>query len=111
MSLEEKIAILQNLIDQMTYVKDGEYVFSTHVNVFVDYLTTAVDLTKQLYEKFKARVGADPEIETWIAMAETRYGFTRKVKFGDVIKTADHNLLIDSFKPLELALKKMEKNL
>jgi len=111
MSLEEKITTLQNLIGQMVYVKDGDYVFSTHVNVFVDYLTTAVDLAKQLYEEYKNRVGVDLEIQYWISMAETRLGLTRKVKFGDLVLTRDHNLIIDTLKPLELALKKMEEGL
>jgi len=111
MSIEEKITTLEGLIGQMAYVKDGDFVFSTHVNIFVDYLATAIDLTKQLYEEYKTKVGADPQIETWITMAETRYGLTRKVKFGDVVQTRDHNLIIDSLKPLELALKKMEESL
>jgi len=111
MSFEEKIATLQNLIGQMKYVKDGDYVFSTHVNILVDYLTTAIDSAKELYEKYKTKVGVDPEVESWITMAETRCGFTRKVKFGDLVLTKDHNLIIDSLKPLELALRKMEESL
>jgi len=112
MSVDELIAKLQDLTNQMTYVKDGEYVFSTHVNVFVDYLTTAIDLTKQLYEQFKTKTGKTlPDVENWISMAEIRYGFTRKVKFGDLTLTKDHNLLIDIMKPLELALREMEENL
>jgi len=112
MSLNELIANLESLIAQMKYVKDGDYVFSTHVNVFVDYLETAIDLTKQLYEQFKAKTGKTlPNVEYWISMAETRFGFTRKVKFGDFVLTADHNLLIDIMKPLELALREMEENL
>jgi len=112
MSLEEKIATLEGLIGQMTYVKKGDYVFSTHVNLLVDYLETAIDLTKQLYEQFKVKTGKTlPDVENWISMAETRYGLTRKVKFGDVVQTRDHNLIIDSLKPLELALREMEENL
>jgi len=111
MSIEEKIAALENIINRMQYVVDGDYVLSEHVNLFVDYLATAVDLTKQLYEEYKAKVGADLEIETWIAMAEIRYGFTRRVRFGDVVLTKDHNLIIDAFKPIELALRRMEENL
>jgi len=36
---------------------------------------------------------------------------TRKVKFGDLVLTRDHNLIIDIMKPLELALREMEENL
>jgi len=109
---EGKISTLEGLIGQMAYVKDGEYVFSTHVNVFVDYLTTAVDLTKELYEGFKKTTNRTlPDVENWLSMAETRLGFTRKVKFGDIVLTRDHNLIIDSLKPLELALREIEENL
>jgi len=109
---EGKISTLEGLIGQMVYVKDGEYVFSTHVNVFVDYLTTAIDLTKELYEGFKKTTNKTlPDVENWLSMAETRFGFTRKVKFGDVVMSKDHNLIIDSLKPLELILKRMEANL
>ena len=112
MSLDELIANLENLIGQMEYVADGEYVFSTHVNIFVDWLGDAITVCKELYDRFKDKTGTTlPKVEEWLSMAETRYGYTRKVKFGDVVLTKDHNLIIDTLKPLELALREMEENL
>jgi len=111
MTVEEKIANLESIIGRMEYVSDGDFVFARHPNTFVDYLATAIELTKQLYEEYKAKVGTDPEIEAWINMAEGRFGFTRKVKFGDLVLTKDHNLVIDILKPLELALRRIEEGL
>jgi len=107
----EKVSTLEDLIATMQYVKHGYYVFARHPNTFVDYLATAIDLTKELYEQYKTKVGIDSKIEYWIAMAETRFGLIRKVKFGDIVLTRDHNLIIDSLKPLELTLRRMEENL
>jgi len=112
MSLDELIANLESLIGQMEYVADGQYVYSTHVNVFVDWLKDAITVCKELYERFKAKTGMTlTKVEEWLYMAETRHGFARKVKFGDIVLTKDHNLIIDTMKPLELALREMEENL
>jgi len=112
LSLEELIANLESLIGEMVYVEDGEYVFSTHVNIFVEWLEDAITVCKELYERFKDKTGTTlPKAEEWLSMAETRYGFMRKVKFGDIVLTKDHNLIIDTLKPLELALREMEENL
>jgi hypothetical protein len=35
----------------------------------------------------------------------------RKVKYGDLVLTKDHNLIIDTLKPLELAIKEIYDNL
>jgi hypothetical protein len=112
MSLEEKLANLQSLIDQMETVEDLEFVYAKHMNPFVDWLTDAVDVCKILYDMFKAKTGKTlPDVEFWLDMAETRLGFTRKAKFGDIVLTKDHNLIIDTMKPLELVLITIEENL
>jgi len=111
-SLDELIANLESLIGQMEYVEKEDLVFSTHVNVFVDWLKDAITVCKELYERFKAKTGKVlPKVEEWLNMAETRHGLMRTVKFGDIVLTKDHNLLIDTMKPLELALREMEENL
>jgi len=111
MSLEELIASLQELIGQMEYVKHGNLVLARHPNIFVDWLKDAITVCKDLYEKVKLKVGKTlPDVEYWLAMAETRCEFTRKVKFGDVGSPRDHNLVIDIMKPVELALRKMEES-
>ncbi|RLI87290.1 MAG: hypothetical protein DRP01_02225 [Archaeoglobales archaeon] len=112
MSLDELIANLESLIGQMEYVKDGDFVFARHPNLFVDWLEDAITVCKELYERFKTKTGTTlPNVEEWLSMAERRHGFTRKVKFGDIVLTKDHNLIIDIMKPLELALREMEENL
>jgi hypothetical protein len=112
MSVSDLIASLEDTISKMKYVADGEYVLAEHTNLFVDYTTTALQLLKQLYELFKAKTGRTlPNTELWISMADSRVGYMRKVKFGDLVMTRDHNLVIDSLKPIELALKEIEANL
>lgn len=112
MSLDDLIAEMEDLIAGMEYVEDGDFVFAKHPNTFVDWLNDALAATKELYERFKAKTGKTlPEVEEWLDMAETRLGLTRKVKFGDVVMTKDHNLIIDTMKPLELALMRMEQEL
>ncbi|PUA31028.1 MAG: hypothetical protein B9J98_08190, partial [Candidatus Terraquivivens tikiterensis] len=106
MGLDELIQNLESLIGQMEYVKDGEYVFSRHTNLFVDFLKDAIEVCKELYQKFKDKTGKTlPKAEEWLSMAETRYGFTRKVAFGDTVLPSDHNLIIDTLKPLEMVLR------
>jgi len=112
MSLEELISELESLISNMVYVKDGEYVYATHTNTFIDFCTKALEVVKQLYDLFKAKTGLElSDVELWIAMVEGRVDFMEKRKFGDLVVTKDHNLVIDSLKPLELALQKMEEHL
>jgi hypothetical protein len=112
MSLEEKLANLQSLIDQMEKVEDGQWVYAKHPNLFVDWLTDALDVCEILYDMFKNKTGNTlPDVEFWLDMAETRLGFTRKAKAYDLVYTSDHNLVIDTMKPLELVLSTIEKNL
>jgi hypothetical protein len=112
MSFNELISKLESMIAELKYVKAGEYVYATHVNVFVDWLTDALTVCRDLYEKFKAKTGKTlPNTEYWLNLAEVRIGLMRKVKFGDFVFPRDHNLIIDTFKPLELALREMEENL
>jgi hypothetical protein len=112
MSVNDLIATLEDLIGKMKYVADGQMVLAEHTNLFVDYCDNAVSLLKQLYELFKSKTGKTlPNVEVWISMADYRVGLMRKVKFGDIVISRDHNLVIDVLKPIELALREIEGNL
>lgn len=112
MSLDTYISEMESLTAEMVKVAEGDLVLAQHVNRLIDFVTYAVDATKILYDKFKEKTGKTlPDVEYWIAMAEARLKFTEKRKFGDLVLTKDHNLIVDIMKPLELALKKMEEEL
>ena len=112
MTIEEKIVYLESLIPQMEFVKKGDYVLAKHPNVFVDFTNAALDLLKELYDLFKEKKGYDlPDVEYYIGMAESRAAYLRKVKFGDIIRVQDHNLIIDTWKPMELAIQIIQSNL
>jgi len=112
LSIEDKIAYLESLVPQMEFVRKGDYVLAKHPNVFVDFTNVALDLLRELYDLFKKKRGVSlPEVEYYIGMAESRAGFLRKVKFGDIIRVQDHNLIIDTWKPMEMAIRILQANL
>jgi len=112
MSLDELVGKLEAMIAEMVPVVAGGYVYATHVNIFVDWLRDALAVARDLYDRFKAKTGKTlPDTEYWLNMAEVRIGLMRKVKFGDWVFPRDHNLLVDTMKPLELALREIEENL
>jgi hypothetical protein len=112
MSVNDLIATLEDLIGKMKYVADGQMVLAEHTNLFVDYTANAVSLLKLLYELFKAKTGRTlPNTEMWISLADSRASLMRKVKFGDVVSTRDHNLIIDTLKCIEVSLEEIEANL
>ena len=104
------ISKLEEIVGTMEYVKDGEYVYARHVNVFVDYMTYAIDVVELLYDKWKSAKGTSlPEVEYWLEMAKGRKDLMRTVKFGDIVLTRDHNLIIDTLKPLECSIRVMDR--
>jgi len=112
MSIDDLIASLEDLVNKMKYVADGDMVLAEHTNLFVDYTTTAVSLLKQLYELFKAKTGKTlPNTEHWISLASSRADLMRKVRYGDIVLTKDHNLVVDTLKCVEVSLLEIEANL
>ena len=116
MSLDDLISAMEKLVSTMdSYrpeVVTGKYVYARHTNVLIDFCKNALEACKKLYEDFKAKTGrALPDVEYWLQMAETRVGFMEKRKFGDLVVTKDHNLVIDSMKPMELVLQRLELEL
>jgi len=112
LGIEDKIAYLESLVPQMEFVRKGDYVLAKHPNVFVDFTNTALDVLKELYDLYKRKTGGSlPDVEYYIGMAESRAGFLRKVKFGDIVRVQDHNLIIDTWKCLEVAIQILQANL
>jgi len=116
MSLEEYISKLEELtkqaVDMLPEMEKGKLMFARHHNTFVDWLSNAVLVAKELYERFKAKTGKTlPDVEHWLGMVESRYELNRKVKFGGYVYPRDHNLTIDAMKPLEVLLRRMEEEL
>jgi hypothetical protein len=111
-SLSDYISELEGFVAGLKVVVYGDFVLSPHINVFVDFCTTALDAVKKAYGDFKVKTGRTlPHVDEMIDMAETRVGLMRKVKYGDLVLTKDHNLIIDTLKPLELAIKEIYDNL
>lgn len=112
MSLDDLISDMENLLSKMVKVVKGDFVLSDHPNLLMDFVSDAVDAVKILYDKFKDKTGETlPDVEKWIAMAEGRKKFIEKRKFGDLVMTIDHNIIVDIMKPLEVAIRKMEEEL
>ena len=105
------VSDLEGLVGQMRYVKHGDYVESRDTNLLVDYTCISVSLLKHLYELFKAKTGKRlPDVERWISVADVRSGMMRKVVFGDFVLTRDHNLVIDTLKVIEVAVREIDVN-
>jgi hypothetical protein len=110
--IEEELAKLKDLIDRMRYVSEGEYVLAEHTNTFREYVSTGIEAFKKIYEYYKAKFGERLKIvEDNIEMAENRLKFLPEVKYGDVVATRDHNIIIDCLKSIEVSLIEIDKSL
>ncbi|RLI87528.1 MAG: hypothetical protein DRP01_01595 [Archaeoglobales archaeon] len=111
-SLSEKISNLEDLISKMEYVEEGDYVFAKHINNLNEASKIVLDFCKEAYDKYKEKTGETlDDVELWLYLAENRINMMRSVKYGDIVLTKDHNLIIDSLKPLELVLRRLEQKL
>jgi hypothetical protein len=110
--IEEELAKLKDLIDKMKHVSEGEYVLADHTNTFREYVSVSLEALKKLYEYYKAKFGEELKIvEDNIEMAESRLKFLPEVKYGDVVATRDHNIIIDCLKSIEVSLIEIDKSL
>jgi len=110
--IEEELVRLKDLIDKMKYVSEEEYVLAYHTNTFREYVSVALEALKKIYEYYKAKFGERLEIlEENIDMAENRLKFLSEVKYGDVVATRDHNIIIDCLKSIEISLIEIDKSL
>lgn len=112
MTIDELIEELRKIATSMVFVKDGEYVLSEHTNAFIDFVVTALELLKQIYENFKQQTGKElKNVEEWIEIASKRVNKLEKRKYGDIVVPSDHNLVIDTLKCIEVSLIEIKDNL
>lgn len=112
MTIDEMIEELRKIADSMVFVRDGNYVLAEHTNTFIDYVSNAVELLKEIYEYFKQKTGKKlKNVEIWIEVASKRVEMMEKRKYGDIVATVDHNLVIDTLKCVEVSLIEIENNL
>lgn len=110
--IDTQLQKLRELIDRMRYVAERDDVLAEHTNTFREYVSVAIDALKELYEFYKGKFGQTVGIvEDLIAVAENRLKFLPEVKFGDVVATRDHNIIIDCLKPIEMALIELDKSI
>jgi hypothetical protein len=110
--IEDKLDKLRDLLGKMRYVSEGEYVLADHTNTFREYASVALDALKELYEYYKAKFGEKLQVvEDNIQMAENRLKFLESVKYGDVVATRDHNIIIDCLKSIEASLIEIDRSL
>jgi len=112
MGLEDEIAAMEELLGQIEFVQTGDYVLAKHPNLFADFLPHAFEAVKELYNMYVSKTGeTDSDIEYWLAMAEARLKLIQRVKWGDLVLTIHHNVIVDVFKPLEMILDRLEERL
>jgi hypothetical protein len=103
---------MEEIVSSMRYVKPKDEVRAEDTNLFVNFTKKAAELIKKVYELYKLKTGERLLlVEEYISIAETRARFLKEVKTLDIIHPDDHNLIIDTLKPIELALMEMEKRL
>jgi signal-transduction protein with cAMP-binding, CBS, and nucleotidyltransferase domain len=110
--IDTQLTKLRDLLDRMRYVSEGEMVLAAHTNLFREYVLTALDALKELYAFYKGKFGATlPLVEAMIELVENRIGFLPVVKYGDVVATRDHNIIIECLKAIEIALIEIDKSI
>jgi hypothetical protein len=111
MTIDELIESLRKTTNSMVFVKDGDFVLAEHTNTFIDFVTTALELLNQIYENFKRQTNKELEnVEAWIKTASKMASKLEKRKYGDIVVTRDHNLVIDILKHIEASLIEIKNN-
>jgi glycerophosphoryl diester phosphodiesterase len=110
--IDAQLTKLRDLIDRMRYVSEGEMVLAVHTNLFREYVLTALDALKELYAFYRSKFGTTlPLVEDMIELVENRIGYLPEVKYGDVVATRDHNIIIECLKAIEVALIEIDRSL
>jgi hypothetical protein len=112
MSLEERIARLEEIVSKMRRVRSGDPVMPDDHNIFVDFCLEAIATVREIYTRFKLKTGKRyPYVEDLIEVAEFRAGFLERVRPGDIVRPQHHNTVVDVMKPLEEALRALDEAL
>jgi len=98
---------MEKIVSGMAYVKVGDWVLAVHINQFADFLDQAMQAVRTLYSNLGKKI---EEIEGLLEMAEGRYKLIERRKWGDLAQTKDHNLIVDTLKPLQVILQLIEAN-
>jgi glycerophosphoryl diester phosphodiesterase len=110
--IDVQLTKLRDLLDRMRYVSEGEMVLAAHTNLFREYVLTALDALKELYAFYRSKFEtALPLVEDMIGLVENRIGFLPEVKYGDVVATRDHNIIVECLKAIEVALIEIDRSL
>jgi hypothetical protein len=106
------ISELEGLVSSMRYVKPGDEVRAEDTNLFVRYAKRALELLKELYELYKVKMGkALPSVEVYVSSAELRAMYLREVRSMELVHPDHHNLVVDTLKYVEMALREIDRNL
>ncbi|TDA41337.1 MAG: hypothetical protein DSO07_05140 [Thermoproteota archaeon] len=111
-SIDDLISSLENIVSTMRYVKPGDEIRAEDINSLIRYTKTAVELIKAIYDLFVSKTGKKlPTVESYISIAEMRSSYLKEVMSLEVIYPDNYNMVIDTLKPIELALIEIEKNI
>jgi hypothetical protein len=111
-TVDSLISELEDLVNRMRYVKPGDEVRAEDTNLFVKYTRSSVRLVEELYELYKARTGRTlSEVEVYISSAELRAVYLREVMSMELVHPDHHNVVVDTLKYVERALREVERAL
>ena len=111
-SLDEIIGEMEDLLSKMRTVQEGDYVEKEDINYINKFVKDAVEALTKLYSMYKDKTGNSiPEVEDLINTATTRQVWLIDYKSGDIVSPSAHNNLIDTMKPVDVALKIIQSRL
>jgi len=105
-TLDELIAEMEELLSKMRTVKEDDLIESNDVNYINQFVRDAVQALIKLYDKYREKTGKTiPEVERLISIATVKQILLMDCKTGDIYSPSIHNNIIDTMKPVDVALK------
>lgn len=93
--------MMEECLQKLRKVKDGDYVLSSDVNDIIDCIHVARDWLLEICNEY----GIDPkyvyELDPYLAKL-------RRVKYGEIIESSDHNNLVDTLFKLRDVIEDIE---